>query len=810
MNSSIRLLWPVGILSCSLLGFEIALMRMLLYASWHHFAFFVISIALLGFGASGTALCLLRRWVLPRGDFVFFSLVIATAASMPGSVQLAEHVPAEARFLPPLLARQILSWGLYWAVFFVPFLLGAMAIGLALMMAGKSLPAVYATNLAGSAMGAIFSSLLMHHVPPAWLGASLGGLALAGALPLAFRHSLRGHFAVFLCVAGNVLWLGLDPPEIRVDSFKYQTYVERLCAAGKAERIARAYGPRGQVEVYGGSVFHELPFLSTGESPPSMLSLVVDGHWAGSVLQVADAEEARVVDQTLMSVPYAFLPPGPRVLLLGEVGGANIWLAVRNQAPSIEVVQSNDNLIRLLRGPLEGQGGQIFSRPEVSLNFVEPRHFVGYSQARFDLIQLAGLESWAADQGGVGGLRHDYLVTVEGLAACLRRLSPDGILAVGRGIQFPPRDNAKLAATLVEALRRLGVDQAGRHLVVVRDFLAACTLVKTTPWTSAELDSVRRLCAERQLTPVYFAGIRSEELNRPDQLPGPPGSSGDWLHYVIGQLVATRGEELFEKWPFEIRPATDMRPYFAHFGKLDSIGILRETFGNLWLTRTELGMIFVFAAIAAAAMSGALMTLLPIGLVAEIRRAAGRWITAAYFASIGLAYLTLQVSMLSHMINLIGDPVQAGAATLGGFLLFSGAGSLAVHAMGRLQEGKVRYLFPCLILAGFMEIWMVERVVGWAGLFPEEARILVAVLAIAPLGFLMGMPMPLALRCLQHRYPALLPWAWGVNGFASVLAPPLATAVAMAWGLHSAGTGALLLYALAAVLFGRLTRATRP
>ena len=133
-------------------------------------------------------------------------------------------------------------------------------------------------------------------------------------------------------------------------------------------------------------------------------------------------------------------------------------------------------------------------------------------------------------------------------------------------------------------------------MVVVRDFLAACTLVKATPWTSAEIDSVRRLCADRQLTPVYFAGIQPEELNRPDQLPGPPGTTGDWLHYALGLLFASRDEELFEDWPFEIRPATDRRPFFSHFGKLDSIGILRQSFGSLWLTRTELGLLFVFAA----------------------------------------------------------------------------------------------------------------------------------------------------------------------------------------------------------------------
>ena len=280
----------------------------------------------------------------------------------------------------------------------------------------------------------------------------MGGLALSGAFSLAYRYSLGRKFALVACAAVSGLWLWFDPPHIRVDSFKYENYVEGLCAAGKAERKAHSYGPRGLVEVYGGAVFHELPFLSTGEIPPSMLVLAVDGHWAGSVLQVADADEARVVEQTLMSVPYEFLPRRPRVLLLGEVGGANIWLAVRNQAASIEVVQANEKLVQLLRGPLEDQGGRIFSWPGVSLNLVEPRHFVAYSTARFDLIQLAGMESLAADQGGVGGLSQDYLLTVEGLTACLQRLAPSGILAVGRGIQIPPRDNVKLAATLVEAL----------------------------------------------------------------------------------------------------------------------------------------------------------------------------------------------------------------------------------------------------------------------------------------------------------------------------------------------------------------------
>ena len=73
----------------------------------------------------------------------------------------------------------------------------------------------------------------------------------------------------------------------------------------------------------------------------------------------------------------------------------------------------------------------------------------------------------------------NHLVTVEGISACVQRLGDDGLLTVTRGIQDPPRDNLKLLATAIAALRRLGVAQPQQHTVMVRDFLALCTIVKT-------------------------------------------------------------------------------------------------------------------------------------------------------------------------------------------------------------------------------------------------------------------------------------------------------------------------------------------
>ncbi len=76
---------------------------------------------------------------------------------------------------------------------------------------------------------------------------------------------------------------------------------------------------------------------------------------------------------------------------------------------------------------------------------------------------------------------------------------------------------------------------------------------------------------------------------------------------------------------------------------------------------------------------------------------------------------------------------------------------------------------------------------------------------IAPLAFCMGMPFPLALSHVAARVPGLVPWAWGVNGCASVLAATLATLLAMSLGFRALLLMALALYRLAAATFRPLS-----
>ena len=78
--------------SASLLAYEILLMRLLAIGQWHHFAYMVISMALLGYGAAGSLLFLFFDSLKKRLDGWLVVLAGATAVSFPLAFSLSQKV----------------------------------------------------------------------------------------------------------------------------------------------------------------------------------------------------------------------------------------------------------------------------------------------------------------------------------------------------------------------------------------------------------------------------------------------------------------------------------------------------------------------------------------------------------------------------------------------------------------------------------------------------------------------------------------------------------------------------------------------
>jgi len=808
----------VALISFALIAYEIEWMRRLLIERWHHFGYLVISAALLGFGASGTLLALLERSVRRRTSAVLLAFGVLLYLALLLAPRLAAALPIQVQFAPHELWHQVGWWALYWLAAGLPFFFGAALIGAALTTAGDRIGHVYAVNLVGSALGALVAALALSHCPvPRALWPSLAASLVATGLlatALVSRKLARValiSLAVFVPSAASVAIEWRWPLHLRYDEFKYAAYVERLANQGSANRLGAAPDPYGYVEIYESALFHDLPFLALSEPPPPLDRVLLNGDPAGSIFRIRDASQADVMDRTLMALPYRLIPSQPRVLLLGETGGTNVWLARRCGASAITVSQPNRALLALLRGPLLESSAGVFTGSDLHVSFSDARglvlrHFIG-KRLPYDLIQFASLEGLGTGAHGVHGLAEDHLLTVEGLADCLARLTPDGGLAFCRGVQFPERENVRLIATLIEALESLGIRDPQRHLVVLRDYLGVCTVALRSPLDDARRTEIERLLADLQLTPVWYDGLPLERVNRPDELPGPPGTRIDWLHHAVSELLSPRREAFYRSWLLNVRPAQDDSPFFWDFYKPGAGALLRRVYGDLWLTRAELGRLFLYASLAVSAAAAVVLILLPL-LIAQVVRTYGRrrasrqnappvsWRQTGgalvYFAAIGLAFMGVEMALISRTLHGVGDPVLASALVIGGLLVLSGCGSLTV------RPGRIRAAWRRPALAALLTLLV--ALLAWSGptpllcgLTPSGAALVAVVLAVA-----MGRPMPSGLARLGEHTGGPVPWAWGVNGVASVVGSSLAIVVAMTVGYRYVFLAAVGLYLLAA------------
>jgi len=182
----------------------------------------------------------------------------------------------------------------------------------------------------------------------------------------------------------------------------------------------------------------------------------------------------------------------------------------------------------------------------------------------------------------------------------------------------------------------------------------------------------------------------------------------------------------------------------------------------------------------------------------------GRLPTFAYFLLLGLAFMLLEIVFILKFTHFLGDPILSAAGILAAFLVFSGLGSVV---SGRLFERPVQAIagaaagIAALVMLSTVGLdWVFRQAAAW----PTGARLALSILLTGAPAFLMGWPFPGGLSSLKRQRPALLPWAWGINGFASVAGAPLAMLLAVEVGFRGVLLIAALLYVAAGLVALRL------
>ena len=780
----------IALLSAALLAFQLAQMQLFALVQWHHYAFLVISIALTGFGASGTLFSILRTRMLAERRTLFPALASLSAILM--IVCTAATLLTSAAFDPFLLFTDVSHvWRLLLTclLLFLPFLPGALVLVLSFATWPDRIGGLYLSNLGGSAAGGLLAVLLPWMLPPEQIPAAVALLA-AGAsfLLIPGRRAVRPmprtmllipSAAMLLCLAAFPL---LPAPEIS----EYKN-LSRTLDLPDAEITAEANSPYGMLHVVHAPALRHAPGLSLTYTGPIPVREAVfrDGGMLGVLVAPTEDQTPPLLDYSTRALPYA-LGSVSRVLLLDAGTGEEVAQALHHGADHVTAVLPDGRLRSMLTGRLAAQTDSLFHDRRVQLEPRDARSVLARGES-YDLIIHPVVESMGGS-AGLRALQEEYTLTVEAFTAMWRRLGPGGRIEVTVWMDYPWRSTMRLPATLAAMLQGVGREPR-RHIAAVRGWGTMTFVVTRSPLSDADARRVRGFCQRLQFDPALLPRINDDERQRYHAI----GQEG--FFRALDTLLGPSRDTFVAEYPFRISPATDDRPFFSQFLTPASLEVISDEAGRAAVPTMELGSVTVLAAVAAVTVLALLFIVLPL-LPRGMRGGGGGW-TFLHFAAIGMGFMFVEILLLHHFVLYFGNPVYAAAAVITVLLLCAGIGSRVserLHATGGTLV-RVCGAIAVLLLVGALVLQPLLTETMHAVL---PIKVLIAVVVMLPPGMLMGMPFPTGIRILGVAHPSHIPWAWAINGSLSVVATGAATVLALQFGFSFVFIAAAAMYAVAA------------
>ncbi len=797
MSGPARLAIAVGALSAAVLAFQIVVMQLLALAQWHHFAYKVISMALLGFGAAGTVLVLWRPWFARTCAVVLPLLALATAVAMAASVRLAAAFGDFDAFLLFFEPGQFALLAAAYLVYALPFFFAGLAITLVFDREVGRIGALYFANMAGSGLGALGVVGALWLLPAAPLAGVLALLPLLAAWltrpPSApWRAVLGAAAAGVVVVLAAILWPVAPQPS------PYKPLHAALLLP-EARVVHRSHGPHGQLDVVRAQAQRFAPALSLRypHEPPVRDVMFANGEVFGTLLGRMPAGADHVLDHATHGLPYAARRPAS-VLVLGAATGTDVSHALHHGVARVTAVEPHAQAVHLLRDRHPEWIDGLYRDPAVRVVATTPRtHLAQRGDAPHDLIVLPVLGAFGGSTG-MQALQERYELTLEAFDAMWRALAADGMIVQTVWDDQPPRQTLRVPSTWRAALERHGVADVPAHVAAVRSWGTVTWLLSKRPWSPVEVERMRAFARERAFDPLVLPGLAAPERDRFHRIADPSFLA------AVDTLVGGDAAAWLARQPFDLRPTTDDRPLFGHFMRWRALPELHAAYGARELPYLELGYVFglvTFVQIVLAAVALVVAPLLRVGWAGTRRR----W-TLLYFAGTGVGFLAFEIALMQKLVLHLGHPVYATAAVLGVLLASAGLGSLAssrLPATPRVIAASALAIAVLIVVYAQALMPLLAPTAGW----PLAGKAAAVVALLAPPAFVMGWMFPLGLRRLAGGDATHVPWACGIDSCLSVAATAGATLLAL-----EAGFGAVLLVAAAAyvaVAFagGRLGRA---
>ncbi|MCK5139641.1 MAG: hypothetical protein KAQ85_07360 [Thermodesulfovibrionia bacterium] len=794
--------FAIFLISAAALGFQLVLVRALAIGQWHHFSYFVISTALLGFGFGATAATIFSS-VKKHYYKTQWLAAICMGAAVPMVFYLSQKVPLQQIQLI-WDRKQILYLAIYYLLFSVPFLFAGSIVAMAFERYSKKAHYMYFYNMTGSALGSVGAVVLMYLFSPVQLVLVVSSICFASAICFSVKlSSLPRTITVFAATAVILLFSRFGPLklEINISENKSLVYYNNLPGARNS---GSAQSPLGQLNCIKADAIRHFPGLSfafKGELPKQML-IINDGDSISAVNHFEDVNDLICYDYMSSALSYHLIE-SPEVCIIGAGGGSDAAQALMLKADKIIAVEINPQIIDMVANKFNDFAGRIYENDKVKIVIADGRSFL-QSCSAFDIINISLLDSFAVSATGIYALNESNLYTIEAISQAIDKLKPNGILSVTRVLKTPPRDSLKMLATFAEVLRRRKVTDIKEHIIMIRSWATATILASAEPFSQSQIAKTRQFAKRCRFDLVHLPDINAEDVNIFHKLDKPV------YYQYTERILSPDFKHFFSDYAYNIAPATDDRPYYYDFFKCSSLPYIIRSVKGQWLVFSEWGYLILVITLLQAVLASTILILLPIAIAKPIKNITqGKLATFGYFFLVGLGYMFLEMGFIAKMTLLIGHPVWAIAVTILSFLLFSAFGALTCKLIFSLKYSgwmvySIYIAVAAIIVTGLLEILAMRFFFNYMVQYSFTARLVISFLMIAPLAFFMGIPFPFAIKKLGLNSRPLIPWALGINGFASVIAAVGGTLLAISLGFTNVSIIALGCYFLAGAIVKKI------
>ena len=758
----------VGLTTMATLLLELALTRIFSVVFYYHFAFLAISIALFGLGAGGVFSYVVAGWKAP-----LFARLGRLSAIDSFLVLLALGVILAQKNDPS-------NWDIALIYFTtaLPFFLAGAIVSLAISETIERVNRVYFCDLLGAAVGCLLLVPLLNQFGgPSTVICAAITFATAAAIWYSMAGSVTGRGGSVALALALVAFLTYNQhhPVFDISHAKGQTLTDEWFV--KWNNFSRV------------AIVHK---ADEGRD-----TIVIDAD-ASTAIANFDFDRLSPLDRHYLleqgpSLPYA-VRPGAKTLIIGPGGGWDVARALASGSRDITGVEINPIIATTImrqRFPELSRG--LYLRPDVHIFVEDGRSFVRRSTDRYQVLQATLVDTWAATAAGAFALSENNLYTTDAFRDYLSHLTDDGMVAVTRWGLDPPRESLRLVSLAMEALRQLGEPDARSHFIIGREGTTAgwgardTVLISRKPFSEADIARARALLLAAGMEALYLPG-------------------GDVRNQFFDLLHSPNPDEYERNYTFDITPVTDNRPFFFYSVQpRDLWNFVRTASHDTADYKVNKAVPLLFGLMAVSLLATLLILLLPpLVLGTRLPRQRGVAGFLLYFLFIGAGYILIEVGLIQKFVLFLGHPTYALTVVIFSMLISSGVGSgLSRRVLGNDEGRLIKVLGSVALLAAALALvasWLLGALV-W---LPMALKVLIAVLLIAPLGLVMGMPFPTGLARLEEWHAPSVRWAWSLNAAASVLGSVGALVCSIYLGLIQTLIIGGLFYLAALAVVGRV------